>query len=173
MTQKRWKKTEAEQALAKIAEVIAERFGVEAPAVEPTEYRTGRDWEVRVPDMVVWTKAGRAKMNVTIDANFAHLYFQFDETPRATALIGTGDRSLNRHSAKWNEIVTPEQGQYSLDIFTATLSSKFRKVAEKSPAPEEIEAAAERDQVRDAHWAQMRAEMDATNAAPEDDSPEP
>lgn len=144
-----WKKPEAKAALSAIAKDIGEFFAVPAPAVTLPEHRTGRDWAYQTPTLEVWTKAGRAELNVSISATFGHMYFRFDDPARAIPFDDCMSR-LNRHSGKWNSIAS---GGESLDLWRAELRADFRRVAEPNPPADEVAAYRAKEAARAAQWA--------------------
>jgi hypothetical protein len=128
----RWQKRDVAKAIDAIAQDVATFFNVEKPAPFIPEGERGRNWEYRTPRIEVWTKAGQAELCIDISANFAHLYFRFDDPTRAIP-FDDHNRRLNRHSGKWNHLATPRefaQPQDSLDVFRAELRRDFRKVAQ-------------------------------------------
>ena len=155
-----WKKEQARIALNEIAQDVAEFFGIAKPLVFIPEHHTGREWQFCFETVEVWTKAGRAELNVTIDAQFAHMYFRFDDPARAVCFDDCMNR-LNRHSGKWNAIATPDScarhgkpdPQDSVDMFRAELRRDFRKVAEPNPPAEEVQAYRAKESARQAQWA--------------------
>lgn len=166
-----WKKPEAKAALSAIAQDIAEFFAVPAPAVTLPEHRTGRDWAYQTPTLEVWTKAGRAELNLSISATFGHMYFRFAEPARAESVfeMSRHDQRLNRHSGKWNAICTPDSWarhgvpspQDSLEMFRAELRADFRKVAEPNPPADEVAAYREKEAESAARWAEYVATLHA------------
>ena len=156
-----WKKEQARIALDEIAQDVAEFFGIAKPLVYIPEGCTGWEWEYRFDTVEVWTKAGRAELNVRIDAAFAHMYFCFDDPARAVC-FDNGMSRLNRHSGKWNAISTPESwarhgkpdAQDSVDMFRAELRRDFRKVAEKNPPADEVGEYRAKEAARQAQWAE-------------------
>lgn len=152
-----WKKDASLKAAKAIAADIAQAFNVPEPAVECPEYLSPREWEWRIETLQVWTKAGAAELNVTIDAGFAHLYFRFDDPARAIPFDDAVGR-LNRHSGKWNYLDTPRNG---IGFFVAALRRDFALVAEPHPDPAEVEERAKRKAIEAEEWAKMRAEFAA------------
>ena len=154
-----WKKEQARVAMDEIAQDVAEFFAIAKPLVFIPEGRTGREWEYTFKTVEVWTKAGRAEINVRIDAGFAHMYFCFDDPARAVCFDDAMGR-LNRHSGKWNAICTPDSWarhgkpdpQDSADMFRAELRRDFRKVAEKNPPADEVQAYRAKEAARQAQW---------------------
>lgn len=162
-----WKTAQVKTAIEDIARDIGEAFAIAAPPVMQPEGRTGRDWEWQIETVEIWTKAGRAELNVRIDASFAHLYFRFDDPARAADLVGKFAR-LNQFSGKWNWIETPggwarngkPDPQDSLDMFRAQLRADFRKVAEPNPPADEVAVYRAKDAERAAQWEQYRKESE-------------
>lgn len=152
-----WKKAQAQKAAQAIAADIAQAFNVPKPAVECPEYLSPREWEWRIETLQVWTKAGSAELNVTIDADFAHMYFRFDDPARAIQFDDACQR-LNRHSGKWNHLDTPRN---EIGCFVANLRRDFALVAEPNPDPAEVEERAKRKALEAKEWAKMRAEFAA------------
>lgn len=151
-----WKKSQAEKALRAIAQDVAEFFGGSVPEVYCPEYLNGTEFEWRFETCEVWTKAGRAELNVTVSARFAHLYFRFDDITRAIPFDDCFSR-LNRASGKWNAIACPDNystTQDSLDVFRANLRRDFRKVAERNPPQEEVAAYRAKEDARNRQWAE-------------------
>lgn len=155
-----WKKAQALATLQAVAQDVADFFNVPAPRVYQPDHYTGPDWQVRFDTLEVWTKAGRAEMNVDISARFAHLYFRFDDPSRAAPFDDCMGR-LNRFSGKWNAIGTPgdfEKPQDALDVFRASLRRDFRRVAEPNPLTDDVAAYRAKEAATAARWAAMRAE---------------
>lgn len=159
----KWKKAEARAAVEAIATAVADAFGVAAPKVFLPEHREPRDWEWRFETVAVWTKAGPAEMNVDIDAEFAHMYFRFDDPARA-ANIAHGFGRLNRHSGKWNSLVCPP---VELASWIEELKRDFARVAERNPDPAEVAAHEARVAAENARWEQLRQDWAADRAAKE------
>lgn len=160
-----WKKAQALATLREITHDVAEFFGVPAPVAYQPGFRTGADWIVEFDTAEVWTKAGRAELNVRISARFAHLYFRFDDPARA-APFGAAEGRLNRFSGKWNAIASPDdyaKPQDALDVFRASLRRDFRKVAEPNPPADEVAAYRAKEAEIAARWAALRAEMSAAS----------
>jgi hypothetical protein len=140
-----WKKAQAQAALKDIAGDVAEFFRVPVPVVFQPTWHTGADWSVRFDTIEVWTKAGRAEMNVDISARFAHMYFKFADPARAKPFNDAMNR-LNQFSGKWNAIATPDSWAQdgkpcpltSIEMFRAELRRDFRKVSEPAPDPAEV-----------------------------------
>lgn len=163
-----WKKPAARDALTLIGQDVAEFFGIPAPVAHIPDYREGMDWQWRFDHLEVWTKAGRAELDVSISARFAHLYFRFADPARAVIFDDALGR-LNRASGKWNAIATP--GDYakdgapcpatSLDVFRANLRRDFRRVAEPNPPVDEVAAYRALEAERKAAFAAYLAEMAA------------
>jgi hypothetical protein len=154
-----WKKAQARAALVAIAGDVAAAFNIPAPAVSCDTFG---DWEWRCETLELWTKAGRAELNVTISARFAHLYFRFDDPARAAEAFGMSrhDTRLNRHSGKWNHLATPgdwtrngePSPQDSVELFRHSLQNDFEKVAEPNPPADEVAAYRAKEAARRAHW---------------------
>ena len=109
---------------------------------------------MRFDTIEVWTKAGRAELNVYIDSKFAHLYFRFDDKERAIQFDDCLNR-LNRFSGKWNRIAAPgdyAKAQDSIDVFRANLRRDFRRVADPNPVPEEVASYRAKEAKRAAQW---------------------
>lgn len=149
MTRPLWKKAEARAALEAMAKDVARFFNVPAPAVTLPEGYDGRDWEWRTDTIEVWTKAGRAELNVTISARFAHRYFRFDDPARAKPFDSV-TASLNPFSGKWNRIAAAPD---DLAVFQAYLIHDWRKVAEPNPPAGEVAAYRAKEAANAARWA--------------------
>ena len=155
----KWKKADAKAAIDAIALEIAAAFNVHAPACFVPDYLD--TWEWRIDRVAVWTKAGAAEMSIEIDADFAHMYFRFDDPARAKAVAHGYDR-LNPHSGKWNSLIGAPD---SLSGWIASLKADFAAVAEPNPPADEL-AAWEAEQARQAaYWEQARKEFAADLAA--------
>lgn len=163
-----WKKADAKKALEAIAAELGKAFGIPAPAVFIPDHLDPKEWEWRFETVEVWTKAGRAECNVTIDDHFAHMYFRFDDPARAVQ-FDTAMRRLNRFSGKWNAIACPDSWTHngkpspavSLAMFESDLRGDFARVAEPNPPADEVAAYRAKEAERAAHWAAMRAEVAA------------
>lgn len=142
-----WKIGAARAELQNIAKDIAEFFNIPAPKVYQPDYRKGADWQVRIDQIQVWTKAGPAKLAVDISPRFAHLFFRFYDTECAAFLVSDWGR-LNQYSGKWNRHACPDSWalhgkpcpETSLNVFRAELRRDFRRVAEPNPDPAEVSA---------------------------------
>ena len=143
-----WKKAEARAALEAMAQDVARFFNVPAPAVTLPEGYDGRDWEWRTDTIEVWTKAGRAELNISISARFAHRYFRFADPDRAKPFDSLG-ASLNPFSGKWNRIASAPD---DLTVFQAYLIRDWRKVAEPNPPADELAAYRAKEAERNAAW---------------------
>lgn len=176
MPKPKFKKADAKAA----AEMIAARLGAffNVPVPEVACEGMGNDWECRLPAfdhaLEVWTKAGRAECNISIDSGFAHLYFRFDDPARAK-VYQDGAGRLNEFSGKWNRIGTP--GDYarakkdgtpnacpatSLEVFCAHVINDFRRVAEPNPPSEEVAAYRAKEDERRKAFAEWLDEVKAT-----------
>ena len=136
-----WKTAQAQAAILNICQDVREFFNVDLPIHYVPDYRKGADWEWLFDTVEVWTKAGRAELNVTINKQFAHMYFRFDDTERARQFDTAG--RLNPFSGKWNAIGTPTDyrtTQDSLDVFRAGLRRDFRRVADPNPPADQVAA---------------------------------
>jgi hypothetical protein len=155
--QKLWTQSQALSILAELAEDVATFFRVPAPQVIKCPYHSGKEWEYRIGEgfgFEVWTKAGRAEMNITVSARFAHRYFRFAEPDRAKGFDVPGV-SLNPYSGKWNRIAAAPD---DLTVFRAYNRNDFRRVAEPNPNPDEVAVYREKEEARRAAWAAVLME---------------
>lgn len=162
-----FKKADAAKVINDIATAIAEAFNVPKPEV--TDMRDKfpdwpEPWELRIGDetaVAVWTKAGPARMSVSIDRDFAHMFFKFHD-PKAAIGIAHGYDRLNRHSGKWNDHETPSGGE--LRFWLESLKHDFTNVAEPNPDPAAVAAYEAAQKIEAEYWAACRAEFAAQRA---------
>lgn len=170
-----WKTAQGRAAVQLIAADVAEFFAIAAPHVFQQPYRTGAEWQWQFETVEVWTRAGRAELNVDVSARFAHMYFRFDNPARAAEPFEMSHHSqrLNRNSGKWNAIATPDSWaqngkpcpQTALEMFRAELSRDFSRVAEPNPPADEVAAYRAKEAEAATRWAAYMAELEAQKIA--------
>jgi hypothetical protein len=142
----KWKKADAGKVARSIAEIMAKEFGVPVPTVLFSDDRNvsafgttiGKiQWEWRFESGTIQTKAGAAEMRFRVSAEFAHMFFRFDDPARAIECGFSDWGRLNRYSGKWNDLEVPPN---CLNKFSELLARDFARVAEPNLRPAEIEA---------------------------------
>ncbi|MCE8012855.1 hypothetical protein [Billgrantia desiderata] len=154
MIQAKWKKADVKAAIQSVALSVGRAFGIATPETFVPDYLPAREWEYRFDTVEVWTIAGPAELNVTIDNQFAHMYFRFDDPGRALELLGPG--RLNHHSGKWNRLASASA---SLSGFANVLAQDFARVADTRPDPAEVDSWKARKAAEAAQWAKWREEF--------------